>query len=117
MLNKTIWVTSQFVGFHCWPSAPESVKFLRDLHRHVFQVKASVLVTHADRQVEFFILKSDLNKGIQSLEKYLKKSPHLSCEAMAIYLLGYLQAKKYRVVGTQVSEDGENGALVTNSSP
>lgn len=58
---KVIYINTSFVGFHRWDSAPEEVAFLRDLHRHIFNVKVTVEVSHNDRDVEFFLLKKDVD--------------------------------------------------------
>lgn len=104
-----IFVQSSFDGLHHWPEAPEEVSFLRSMHRHQFQVRATFAVEHADRELEFFILKARLNKQLEELAKCLRKNPAMSCEMMAEYLLQRLAP----AVEIEVSEDGENGAIVT----
>lgn len=100
-----ILVSSQFVGFHRWKDAPEEVKFLRDFHRHIFKVKISVEVTDPDRQVEFFMFKAKLDKV---LADYNDHRFEFSCETIAQQLLERLP----EACSAEVSEDGENGALV-----
>lgn len=63
---KTIYVRTSFVGFHKWETAPQEVSFLRDLHRHIFNVKVTLQVSHSDRDVEFFLLKKDVDFIISS---------------------------------------------------
>jgi hypothetical protein len=104
-MKTTIWVTSRFAAFHRWVDAPKSTLFLRDFHRHVFHVKLSVRVSHQNRQVEFFDLKSRLEKYLD--EMYVGKRFELSCEQIAADLL-----RRFSACWCEVSEDGENGAVV-----
>ncbi len=108
-MKITVFCTTQFEGFHCWPQAPEPVDFLRSLHRHMFHVRAEKVVNHGDREVEFILLKASLNSQIHELKKEQAKLPlpTWSCETWAIKLLERLKLSK-----CEVSEDGENGAVV-----
>ena len=112
--HAQIWVTTFFNGFHQWPLAPDTVAFLRSLHRHRFGVKVTVQVSHADRDVEFFMLQNDVNKVIVTeLCKALKAKPAMSCEMMAEFIGMRLANLKYIVCQVEVDEDKENGAIVT----
>ena len=107
----SIWVTTQFEGFHSWGNAPEEVKFLRDNHRHIFKVKVTLEVKHDDREVEFFIFKKQLEGFIQDS---FKSENVGSCEMIANIIKGYVKlVYPGRKVSVEVSEDGENGACVT----
>lgn len=113
MKRTSIYVSTSFTGFHCWPQAPEQVAFLRVLHRHRFGVKVQVAVTHSDRDVEFFILQADVNEYVRNvLQPTLAKKQSMSCEMMAEAIIDGLTLKKYLVRSVEVNEDGENGALV-----
>ena len=105
-----IWITTSFVGYHRWEDAPNEVAFLRNWHRHVFHVKLAVEVYHGDREQEFFLLKSRVNQYIQ---KHLS-GQHFSssCEGIADDLLTAFGAR-----WVEVSEDGENGAIVSDEVP
>ena len=115
-----IWVTFQKEGIHRYPQAATDpklatgdwldVSFLATPHRHMFHFRVEMEVFHDDRDVEFIqlkrILESWLSDGTLSLD-------YKSCEMMADDL--YLQiAGRYpgRSVWIEVSEDGENGALI-----
>src|SRR5271154_4210242 len=73
-----VYCTTRFIGFHCWPDAPESVMYLRDLHRHEFHVKVIVKVNHNDRDVEFIGFKAVLEDFIDETKEKWSKS--ISCE-------------------------------------
>jgi len=104
-MKTSIWITTSFEGYHCWPTAPEDVLFLRSLHRHVFHVRVQWATT-SDRQLEFFQCKRLVNTYLR--EQYDGRLlGSLSCEAIATDLLTHLKAEM-----VSVSEDNENGAVV-----
>lgn len=110
--RESIVVRSQFVAFHRWKDAPDVVAFLRDYHRHVFKVEVHLAVTHADRQLEFFIVQRDLNDIL--LHNFEGTRFEASCECVARSIMEKMEAYKaytsiFKVV---VSEDGENDGVV-----
>ena len=111
-----VWVTTSFVGFHCWPAAPKEVAYLRNLHRHLFGVKVTINVNHQDRDIEYHMLKAEVEKLVTELKQRLEVSPHFSCERMADYLATALASFKYygkeSTIEVEVDEDGECGSIV-----
>jgi len=106
--NKTIWVTFQKEGIHCYPDAPKGVEFLRHPHRHMFHFKVEIEVFHDDRDVEFILFKRELEDLYQTGTLQLN---HRSCEMMADELADYIRVNyANRRLTITVSEDGENGA-------
>ena len=115
--QRQIWITWQREGIHKYPAALTDpaladVQFLGYPHRHIFHFRVWIDVFHNDRDLEFIQFKrwcESLYNGhgaVLSLD-------HKSCEMMADDL--YIQiAQRYpgRVVHIEVSEDGENGALI-----
>ena len=113
MFKKQIKVQLEFEGLHCWPNAPDGVLFLRNIHRHMFHVSAQIEVHHNDRDLEFILVKKDLAKMVEESAKEWPIS--VSCEQMASDIVEYLR-NRYggdRDIQVEVSEDGENGAVVT----
>jgi hypothetical protein len=105
--QKFIWVTFQKEGIHKYPDAPEGVEFLKYPHRHMFHFRVEMEVFHDDRDVEFILLKRELEAlyDVGTLQLDYK-----SCEMMADDLYEYLEDKyAERDVVIEVSEDGENG--------
>jgi hypothetical protein len=117
---KMIWVTFQKEGIHCYPAAATDpnlatgdqydVSFLANPHRHIFHFKVWISVEHSDRAIEFIQFKRWLenlyNQGTLQLD-------YKSCEMMAEDLYEQIAAKyPGREVWIEVSEDGENGALI-----
>ena len=119
--ERKIWITFRKEGIHKYPAAATDpllatgdeydVSFLAVPHRHIFHFRVWIDVFHNDRDIEFIQFKRWLenlyNKGTLALD-------YKSCEMMADDL--YIQiADRYpdRSVIIEVSEDGENGCLVT----
>jgi hypothetical protein len=105
--QKFIWVTFQKEGIHKYPDAPEGVEFLKYPHRHMFHFRVEMEVFHEDRDVEFILLKRELealySEGTLQLD-------FKSCEMMADDLYEYLEDKyEGRDIVIEVSEDLENG--------
>ena len=104
-----VFCTTVFEAIHWWPNAPESVGYLRNRHRHLFHVKVWKLVEGLDRQIEFITLKQAVNEKIAVLK--CQKCETWSCEQWAVAIM-----KNVGACRVEVSEDGENGALVTAES-
>lgn len=98
-------VKLQFEGLHCWPDAPEPVKFLRNPHRHLFHVRAKAEVQSVNREIEIIMLKRNMEDFLHSQGLDFKSS---SCEALALMLL-----EKFGLQSCEVLEDNENGAEVS----
>ena len=118
--NKMIWVTFQKEGIHAYPAAATEptlatgdeydVSFLATPHRPIFHFKVWIGVEHSDRAIEFIQFKRWLenlySQGTLQLD-------YKSCEMMAEDLYEQIAAKHPgREVWIEVSEDGENGALI-----
>lgn len=108
-----IYVNLQREGIHKYPAAIDlpGVEFLAYPHRHVFHIKAQIQVFHDDRELEFILVK----RWIESL--YGNGTLELnnqSCEMIARELINAIGSKYgyERKISVDVSEDGENGAIV-----
>ncbi len=110
-MKRQVWITTKFEAYHKWEDAPDHVSFLRNLHRHVFKVKVTIDVKHDNRDIEFFTFKWWLEEFIK--EKFEKKEVG-SCEMIAEEIFKHIVRNKYpdRNITVEVSEDGENGAIV-----
>ena len=116
-MERIIVVKTQYEGIHCWPEAPDEVKFLRSLHRHIFNVEVEVEVHNDDRDIEFIMLKHQINHwlSLQFDDDGVWQMGRLSCEQVAEMVIDLVQEKlndKERVISCYVDEDGENGAKV-----
>lgn len=116
MITRKIEVTFQKEGIHRYPAALtdeklKDVEFLGHPHRHMFHFTVQVSVTHNDRDIEFILFKREL-ESLYS-EKVMDID-YKSCEMLAEELINYIINKyPYRDVTVKVSEDGENGAIIS----
>lgn len=115
-----IWVKFSKEGIHKYPAAETDpnlatgdeydVSFLALPHRHIFQFQVWIAVNHNDRDIEFIQFKRWLEK------LYAEKTLELnfrSCEMMAEELYEKINDRyPHREVWIEVSEDGENGAIL-----
>lgn len=110
--NTYIKVRTQFEGFHRYPGASEidsRIAFLEDVHRHMFKVEVKISVDHLDRELEFFLVKWEIENFIKSGDMDYK-----SCEMIATDILEGCLLPKYgdRYYEVVVSEDGESDGIV-----
>ena len=118
--KRMIWVKFSKEGIHKYPAALEDpalatgdeydVSFLGYPHRHIFHFQVWISVTHSDRDVEFIQFKRWLEKLYT--EKTLQLN-YRSCEMISEDLYAQINARyPGREVWIEVSEDGENGAIL-----
>jgi len=110
---RTIFVRTIFVGFHCWQGAPLEVKFLRNEHRHRFFVEVEFGVSTVDRDIEYFVALSWVDRAIENLyaESGFRmggKSCESICDELAAELVYEMKLNSLKSVA--VFEDGENGS-------
>ena len=101
-----IFVKLRVPGFHYWPKASTNRAYLGERHRHLFHLVVSMVVGHADREVEFH----DLLDEVRALFPVGKDHGGKSCEMMAQEIGQALAVRHKRPVTVEVSEDGEVGA-------
>ena len=118
--QRTIFVTFQKEGIHCYPAAATDpalatgdkydVSFLGSPHRHIFHFRVGIDVFHNDRDIEFIQFK----RWLENLYKdAILALDYKSCEMIADDL--YVQISgRYpgRNITIEVSEDGENGCVI-----
>ena len=118
--HRKIWVTFRKEGIHCYPAAAEDpalktgdeydVSFLASPHRHIFHFRVWIDVLHNDRDIEFIQFKRWMENLYNTNTLELN---HKSCEMIADDLYQAI-SERYpdRAVWIDVSEDGENGAII-----
>jgi hypothetical protein len=110
-------VKGEFEDLHRWVKAPDDVKFLRDLHRHMFEVEMMIQVSGDDRELEFIQIKRWFQKDVVpyiTVYNRLINNYRTSCEQFCKLIIEKLQEKfgSDRYYYVSVREDGENGAIV-----
>ena len=117
-MKRWVIVTNNFRGYHKYDEAPQNVSFLRNTHRHVFNVRTTIEVFHNERDIEFFQLQNDIENYVKfyfnkSWDTYIEGIYINSCEALAEAILEHLHENyPNRSVRVEVWEDNENGAIV-----
>lgn len=109
---KFIYVKFDVPGTHHWPGAPNHLNFLREPHRHLFKFKVVFEVNEFDRELEFFECQNKCQQQIYNLfnsNSLVVDFETCSCEQIAEKLLAILPPS---VCYVDVSEDGENGAII-----
>lgn len=110
--KSLIIVRGQFEFCHRYATAPAEVAYLRNLHRHMFNYEVELEVFHDDRELEFIMVKHDIDGYLaRRNEDWEEKT---SCEQMAKCIGLYLQTKYgfERSLSVSIFEDNENGAKV-----
>jgi len=106
---KFIGIKTRFVAFHRFRDAPDAVAYLRDYHRHTFNVEVMMEVNKSNRELEFFIVKNKIDNYINVFFK--GKKLELSCESIADKLYYILRALyPGRDILIKIQEDNENYA-------
>jgi len=130
-VNRTIWVTFRKEGIHKYPAALDDpklktggwddVSFLGYPHRHIFHFRVRIEVRHNDRDIEFIQFKRWLERlysESSSTENEVLVLDYKSCEMIADELYEKISAKyPGRFVEIEVSEDGENGCVISYPNP
>ena len=105
-----IIVRGQFEGVHCYPNAPEEVSFLRANHRHMFNYEVEIEVYHDDRELEFVLVKRNINDFLSGYRWPIQSSCEQIARTIGMYLQTCCGLDRYLTVS--VFEDNENGAKV-----
>ena len=112
-MRTFITVKNWFEGVHRYEFAPEEVKFLRNDHRHIFIITSKIEVFREDRELEFIMVKHLIDQFLLD-RGFVWHMGTLSCEQVAIQIYNLLKEKygSERKISVEVSEDGENSAIV-----
>ncbi len=97
-----IGIKTSFVAFHRYKDAPEEVEFLKNTHRHKFNVEMQLEVDGLNRDKEFFIEQAKLDSFLAGF--ILDDEPlEMSCEMIAKEIFD-----RFNAYSVRVDEDGEN---------
>lgn len=119
--SRQIWVSFRKEGIHRYPAAGTDpnlctageydVSFLANAHRHIFHFRVAIDVFHNDRDIEFIQFK----RWLESLYNTdIIQLDFKSCEMIADDLYDQIAARyPNRAVVIDVSEDGENGCVIS----
>jgi hypothetical protein len=107
-----IVIKLQIEGVHSWSNCDiDEVRFLKNLHRHIFHIRVEKEVTHDDRDIEIIQLKRDIEELICTEfwdeEFRCNNFFDMSCESIAKFLKNAFELNLVEVL-----EDNENGAII-----
>lgn len=106
-IKREVIVTFAMEGHHRWLEAPQEVRYLANMHRHLFHIKVAVETFHKEREVEFHTL-------LHQAQNAYTQGAEQSCEEIAERLLARLREMYLdRRMRVEVWEDGENGASIS----
>lgn len=106
-MTNYIWITTQKEFFHKYPSAPNNVGFLKNLHRHLGKFKIYIEVIENDREIEFFQFQRFINSLLNDID--FDMSCENICNQLSINIKEMYPHRKFMI---ELSEDGENGVLM-----
>lgn len=108
--KRSVFCTLQFEAYHRCPAEiceNTNEYYLQYTHRHIFHVRCEAPVEHNNRAIEFINLKQKISNFC--IMQYGHLNIHTtSCEMIAEAILN----KFPELQKVEVSEDGENGAIV-----
>lgn len=110
-MKRFVICTVSVEGFHCWPDAPDGeLAYLRDRHRHIFEIRMEFQVQDNDREIEINQRQREIREWL--IAKYAPDNSvcefgGLACEHIAEELLLTFDA-----ASCQVLEDGYGGAKI-----
>jgi len=97
-------------GYHQWPNAPDIVSFLRSRHRHIFQIRAGIVVSHQDRDREIFMETAAATQIL--MDKYGNEPFEFGCNSCEM-IASLILLKTPGCTWVEVFEDHRGGARVT----
>jgi hypothetical protein len=109
-MKKTVILDFNVEGYHHYVNAPKQVDFLRNKHRHLFQIRVGYSVMDLDREKEIFIQQNYLKEYLHESYGYPCQFNNMSCEMIAQDLLEFILDDGG--VWVEVFEDGLGGARV-----
>lgn len=118
-----VGVSYSFKATHNWPEASQiagpQVQFLEHRHRHTFFVDFEMQVHHDDRDVEFFVLQSQIRQAVETLygatwDGMLYNLGRKSCETIGSEIISEMRRIHPNAgnMEIRVSEDNEVWARI-----
>lgn len=95
-------------GFHRWENAPAGMSFLRNRHRHMFEITCKIPVAHDDRDKEIIAMQADIEAYL--FQKYGTASFHIDIGGMSCEMLAKELSDVFGAAEVTVLEDGQGGA-------
>ena len=115
---SVIFCSVDFEALHNWHDIGEQEPcwFLAQKHRHVFKIKVYKRVYHDNRDSEFIAFKHEVLKFLKSQFVIDAKSGIPDISNRSCEMLGRMILNQFDAIKVEVSEDGENGAIVYDAN-
>lgn len=112
-ITTEVYCSLAVEGIHNWTNCDiEEVSYLKFPHRHMFGIKATVNVSHDDRDVEFIVLKHKIRDYL-NIQYWDSKHKCLLFGSMSCEMIARELIEQFDLSSCEVNEDGENGAILT----
>lgn len=114
MMKCFVEIKTEFEIIHNWPECPyNEVSFLKYPHRHKIYIIVKI-ETASDRQIEFFMLKSEVDKIIIKLYgvKQIKMLGRKSMEEISLDILNLLKNSYHCSIEVSASEDNQVRGII-----
>jgi hypothetical protein len=98
-------------GFHYWLTAPYEYAYLRNNHRHMFEIRCRFEVSKEDREIEINYMQYKIAQELQKEFGSPMDLHNRSCEHLAHWLLEHFAWDG--MVQATVLEDGYGGATLS----
>lgn len=108
-MKREVITYNEIQGFHYYPTAPSSVGYLSNVHRHIFVVRCKAEVSHNEREIEIITQQDKIEQTLKKDFGYPCEFGAMSCESIAQHLLERMPELNY----VEVLEDGYGGAALT----
>lgn len=106
-MKKQVVSKTSVDGFHRWKGAPERFSYLRDRHRHIFEIRCFFDVDDPDREIEFIQAGREIQDYLEGRYGRPCEFGGMSCEMIAQELI-----ERCGCARAEVLEDGDGGAVV-----
>lgn len=106
-MNTLVETYNEIIGYHYWGNAPEEVAFLRQPHRHRFEIRCWFPVTDDDREIEIFMREREIRTYLQDRYGVEMQLGPMSCEMLCKEMI-----RQFGCIACRVLEDGKGGAFV-----
>ena len=98
-------------GYHKWAAAPSAYAYLRNMHRHMFEIRCRFKVHKEDRDLEINDLQTKIAEALIMEFGVPMQLENRSCEHLAHWLLE--EFADMGMVQATVLEDGYGGATLS----
>lgn len=109
IMKKRVITFNAVEGYHYYPNAPKFCEYLKNIHRHIFEIRCEFEVQNNNREIEINEMQKKIKKKLKGLFGEPCNFGRRSCEDIAEILCSSYE----NIVSVEVLEDGYGGAKIT----